>query len=157
MASNCVFTLTGGAANADPNASLGGDGSSELLSSTALHNLFSYVTPPDITGSNYVTYRAFDILNNGDATAKQVEFFAVDTTNNESIVAFWYEAAPGQTIGDEDTEPGGASWSLPLQASRMSIADIAAAARARIWIRRTVDQDAANIIDDLATLYVWFA
>lgn len=157
MASNCVFTLTGGAANADPNASLGGDGSSEVLSSTALHNLFTYVTPPDITGSNHVTYRAIDILNNGDATAKQVEFFVVDTTNSESEIHIWYEAAPGQSIADEETEPTGASWSQPLQASRQAVADIAVAARARIWIRRTVDQDADNLTDDTAAIKVWFA
>ena len=157
MASNCVFTLTGGAANADPNASLGGTGSSEVLSSTALHNLFTFVTPPDITGSNDVKYRAIDILNNGDAIAKQVEFFIVDTTNSESAISIWYEASPGQSIADEDTEPVGASWSQPLQASRASIADIAAAGRARIWIRRTVDQDADNLTDDTATLLVWFA
>jgi hypothetical protein len=157
MASNCVFTLTGGAANADPNASLGGDGSSTVLSTTALHNLFTFVTPPDITGSNDVKYRAIDILNNGDATSKQTEFFVVDTTNSESAIHIWYEAAPGQSIADEDTEPIGASWSQPLQASRQSISDIAASGRARIWIRRTVDQDADNLTDDTASLKVWFA
>jgi len=157
MASNCVFTLTGGAANSDPNASLGGDGSSEIISTTPLHNLFYTVSPPDITGSNYITYRAIDILNNGDATAKLVEFYCTDTVNAESVIAIWYEAAPSQSIVDEDTEPIGASWSLPLVGSRTSIADIAAAARARIWIRRTVDQDADNLIDDEAVLHCWFA
>jgi len=157
MASNCVFTLTGGAANADPNASLGGTGSTEILSTTPLHNLFSYVTPPEITGQDDVSYRAIDILNNGDATAKQVEFYCTDTVNAESVIAIWYEAAPGQSIVDEDTEPIGASWTLPLVGSRQAVSDIAAAGRARIWIRRTVDQDADNLTDDEAVLHVWFA
>lgn len=157
MASNCIFTLTGGAANADPNASFGGDGSSVALSGTALHNLFDAVTPDDINGGDDVNYRAIDIYNNGDATAKLVQFYIVDTTNLESIIQIWYEVAPGQTIADEDTAPSGASWSSPLSGSKQSINDIAAGARARIWIRRTVDEDADNLTDDTAYLYVWFA
>jgi hypothetical protein len=119
--------------------------------------LFNYVTPQDITGSNKVTYRAIDILNNGDAAAQQVEFFILDTTNTESTLAIWYETSPGQSIANEETEPSGASWSQPLQASRQSINDIAINGRARIWIRRTVDQDADNLTDDTGYLYVWFA
>jgi hypothetical protein len=157
MASECVFTLTGGAANVDPNASLGGDGSSELLSTTALHNLFGPTDPTDITVSAHVTYRAIDILNNGDALAKLVEFFVVDTTNAESAIAIWYEAAPGQSIADENTAPVGATWTQPLVGTRQSIANIAINGRARIWIRKTVNQNADNLTDDLASLYVWFA
>ena len=157
MASNCVFTLTGGASNTDPNASLGGVGSSQELSATALHNLFYSVPPPDTVGGADVKYRAIDILNNGDATAKLVEFYVIDTTNSESAISIWYESSPGQSIADEDTEPIGASWSQPLAGSRQSISDIAAAGRARIWIRRTVDQNADNLTDDTAYLYVWFS
>jgi len=157
MASNCVFTLTGGAANADPNASLGGVGSSNLVSSTALHNIFDAVTPPDITGSADVNYRAIDIFNNGDATAKLVELYLTDTPNTESTLAIWYEASPGQSIADEDTEPVGAVWSLPLVGSKLSLDDVAVDGRLRIWIRRTVDQDADNLTDDTATLHLWFA
>jgi hypothetical protein len=157
MASDLIFKLTGGAANADPDASLGGTGSSVTLSGTALHNLFDAVTPDDINGSPDVNYRAIDIYNDGDATAKLVEFFITDSTGTESSIYIWYEAAPGQSIGNEDTPPIGASWTQPLTGSKQSIPDLAAGARARIWIRRTVNQDADNLTDDTANLYVWFA
>ena len=152
-----TYYLTGGAANADPDASLGGDTSSEELSATALNNLFDNVTPDEIESGAYVDYRAIAIVNDGDATAKHVELYLTDTVNAESILALWYDSTGTQSIVDEDTEPTGASgnWTTPLVGSKMSLGDLAAGEEHRIWVRRTVDQDATNLNDDLATLHTW--
>jgi len=157
MSSVLEYRLTGGAANADPDASLGGDTSSVEVSGTALNNLFDNVLPTDIDGSNHVTYRAIELLNNGDATAKHVEFYFVDTTNSESVVAVWLDVTGTQTIGDDETEPTGASgnWTTPLVGSKLALDNLAAAAGHRLWIRRTVDEDADNLNDDLAELHCW--
>lgn len=157
MASDLLYLLTGGAANTDPNASLGGDTSGESLSITALNNLFANVLPPDIESGDSVRYRAIELYNNGDATAKHVEFYFLDTPNSESIVAVWLDVTGTQTIGDEETEPTGASgnWTTPLVGSKLALDNLAAAAGHRLWIRRTVDQGADNLNDDLAELHTW--
>ena len=57
MAAVLEYFLTGGAANADPDASLGGDTSSVNVNSTALNNLFDNVLPPEIDGVAFVDYK----------------------------------------------------------------------------------------------------
>jgi hypothetical protein len=157
MASEIFYHLTGGAANADPDLSLGGDTSSEVLSSTALNNLFDNVAPDEIESADLVEYRAIEIQNDGDALAKHIQFYLTDTPNAESLMAVWYDSTGTQSIVNETTEPTGASgnWSLPLVGSKMSLGDLAAGAGHRMWIRRTVDQDAVNINEDTAILHTW--
>lgn len=159
MASNCFFHHTGGAANDDPDLSLGGTGSSELLSSTALNNLFDNIDPDEIDAGARVEYRAIDLSNDGDALAGNVQFYFTDTPNAESILAVWLDATGTQSIANETTEPTGASgnWTTPLVGSKLALDDLAAAATHRLWIRRTVDQDADNLNDDLGTLHAWFS
>jgi hypothetical protein len=157
MAANLTFHLTGGASNADPDLSLGGVGSSVLLSGTALNNLFDNVLPPEIDGVAYVDYRAIDIVNDGDAEAHNIEFYLTDTPNSESTLAIWYDSTGTQSIVDEDTEPVGASWSLPLVGSKLAFSNLAAAGTYRIWVRRTIDADADNLNADTGTLHVWFS
>jgi hypothetical protein len=157
MASEIFYHLTGGAANDDPDLSLGGDGSSEVLSETALNNLFDNINPDEIAAIDRVEYRAIDIKNDGDALAKYVQFYLTDTTNDESALAVWLDATGTQSIVNETTEPTGASgnWSLPLVGSKMDLSNLAAGAVHRMWIRRTVDQGATNINEDTATLHTW--
>ena len=157
MASDLTFHYTGGAANDDPDLSLGGTGSSELLNTTALNNLFDNVNPDEIDTAPLVEYRAIDIVNDGDAEAHHIEFYFTDTPNVESIVACWFDATGTQSIADEDTEPIGASWTTPLYASKLAFSDLAAAGTYRLWIRRTIDQDADNLNADTATLHIWFS
>jgi len=159
MASLIQFHYTGGAANADPELSLGGTGSSVELVGTALNNLFENVLPPDTLLGDSVRYRAIDLYNAGDATAEALTFFFLDTPNVESLVEAWYDSAGTQSIVDEETEPVGASgnWTTPVQAAQMALANLAAGSRHRIWIKRTVNQFATNLPNDTAYLYSWFA
>jgi hypothetical protein len=136
MAADLKFHYTGGAANSDPDLSLGGTGSSELLNSTALNNLFDNVNPDEISAAPLVEYRAIDISNDGDATAKNIEFYFTDTTNSESILAAWYDSTGTQSIVNETTEPTGASgnWTTPVYASKMAFSNLAAGSTYRLWI-----------------------
>lgn len=155
MAAVIEYKLTGGAGNSDPDASLGGTTSSESLANAAINNLFDNVTPDDTEFDTDVNYRAFAIKNTGDATAKHVDFFLTDTVNSESILATWYDSTGTQSIINEDVEPVGAVWTQPLTGSKLSFPDMAPGDEYRMWIRRTVDQNAANLNDDTATLHTW--
>lgn len=159
MASNLFFHYTGGASNSDPDLSLGGTGSSERLNTTALNNLFDNINPDEIATGDRVEYRAIDVYNNGDAEARNIEFYFTDTPNSESILAVWLDSTGTQTIPNETTEPAGASgnWTTPLVGSKLSLGNLAAAGTHRLWIRRTVDQDADNLNEDTATLHIWFS
>jgi hypothetical protein len=159
MAANCFFHYTGGASNDDPDLSLGGDGSSELLAGTALNNLFDNVAPDEIASSDRVEYRAIDLSNDGDAEAHNVQFYFTETPNLESTLEVWLDVTGTQSIGDETTEPSGASgnWTTPVYASKLALGNLAAAATHRLWIKRTVDQGADNLNDDTATLHTWFS
>jgi hypothetical protein len=159
MASNLLFHYTGGASNSDPDLSLGGTGSSEALSATALNNLFDNVTPPEIETGDLTEYRAIDLNNVGDAQAKNVQFYFTDTDNVESIVAVWLDVTGTQSIANETTEPTGASgnWTTPLVGSKLALDDLNPGVTHRLWIRRIVDQDADNINEDTAILHAWFS
>ena len=159
MSSTLAFKYTGGAANSDPNTSLGGTGSSVTLDTTALNNLFDDVGVDDKESSDDVNYRAIDLKNEGDEEARHVSFFLTDTPNSESIIAVWLDTVGTQSVVNEQTEPTGASgnWTTPLVGSKMSLSDLAAGGTYRLWVRRTVDEDALNKNDDTATLRAWFS
>lgn len=157
MASNLFFHYTGGASNADPDASLGGVHSSVVLDTVALNNLFDNVNPPEIESENLVEYRGIDLTNDGDVEAHNVQFYIEDTPNSESRWDTWYQEVPGE-ITDESQEPGpGAVWTQPLVGSKLDLDDLAAAGYYRIWVRRTVNQDSTNINADTAVLHAWFS
>ena len=157
MAATLEYRLTGGASNADPDASLGGVGSSEQVPSTAINNLFDNVYPTEIISDDLTEYRAFDIYNSGDAEATSVEFYLTDTVSSESLLSVWYDSTGTQTIANEGIEPSGASWSEPEVGSKLSLPNLAAGASHRIWIRRVQDQLSTNVSNDLGTLHTWYA
>jgi hypothetical protein len=157
MAATLEYKLTGGASNSDPDASLGGVGSSVSMSGTAANNLFDNVYPTETVVGVFTEYRAIDIYNSGDAEAGSIEFYIEDTANLESSIAIWYDPVGTQEVAQEGIEPSGATWSQPLVGSKLSLANLAAGASHRIWVRRTINQLATNIVDDTATLHVWYA
>lgn len=157
MAAIHAFKYTGGASNANPDLSLGGTGSSVTLLTVALNNLFDNVLPPDIAVGNHVSYRAIDIYNSGTGTALHVEFYFTDTVNSESILAVGLDAAATQSIINDTTAPVGITFTDSRVGSKLSLPNLAPGARHRLWIRRTVDQNATNLNDDLGYLHNWYS
>lgn len=156
MAAELQFRLTGGASNADPNASLGGVGSAEQLGATALNNLFDNVEPAEALAGD-VEYRAIDIYNNGDEAATSVEFyFDAQTSSEDTDLAAGLDGTT-QSVGDENTAPSGPTFTQPTEASPLAVSDIAVGGRQRVWIRRTVGAAAGNTSNDQATLAVKYA
>jgi hypothetical protein len=163
MAATIEFRYTGGAANSDPDASLGGAMSSDQLSATALNNLFDNVSPAEASAGD-TEYRAIDIYNSGDAEAQSVEIYmSSETSSADSQIDFY---APGGThdgsdqsdaIADESTEPAGASWSHYTSASKLSLPNIASGAATRLWVRRVISASAGNTNNDSGTIAVDYA
>jgi hypothetical protein len=160
MAATIAFQLTGGAANSDPNASLGGVHSSQALSGTAMNNLFDDVDPAEATAGD-VEYRAIDLTNTGDALATVVKaFMDPDSSSADTVLAFGIGASPiGSTlsIANESTAPAGVSFANYTPGSKLTIPDIANGSYARLWVRRTVTAAAGNTSNDQGTIKVEYA
>jgi len=158
MAATLEWRYTGGGANSDPDASLGGTASSEAVVAGPLNNLFDNTTPAEATAGD-VEYRAISLYNDGDATGKVIEIWlSTETPSSDSVIAISLDSGV-QSIVDEDTAPteGGISWVHPLTGSKQAISDIAAAGAQRIWIRRTISNSAGNYADDLVQISVQYA
>ena len=151
MAATLVWKLTGGAANADPNASLGGTRSSVSLSGTALNNLFDDVSPAESSAGD-TEYRALDLYNSGDATAGGVVvFMSTETASSGTSLDFGVDASPinsNLSVVDESTAPAGVSFSHYTTGSKLSLPDIAASGGCRVWFKRIVGASTGNLNPD---------
>jgi len=156
MASEIGLYYTGGAANANPDLSLGGTLSSVALLTPALNNLFDNVLPTDIVAAPHVSYRCIYLWNTGADTALHVQVFFTDTPNTESVLAVGFDST-SQSIANDTTAPVGITFTESDIVTPLSLANMASAGVHRIWIRRTVDQGAANLNDDTAYIHVWYS
>lgn len=160
MAATLAFQLSGGAANSDPNLSLGGTHSSVALSGTALNNLFDDVSAAEASAGD-TEYRAVDITNTGDATSAVTKIFMdPDTSSTSTQLDMGIEASPlGSTlsIANESTAPAGVAFANYTTGSKLTLPDIAAAAYCRVWVRRVVSAAAPNTSNDTGTLKVEYA
>ncbi len=154
VAADIEFRLSGGAANSDPDASLGGAKSSVEIVDATEGNLFDNVEGLEATAGD-IEYRAF-YVHNAHATLTwqsvvawiQTETGSGDTSMDISVAA---EGVNGtaQVIADENTAPGGESFTHPItKAAGISIGDIPPGEHQAIWVRRTVLAGAVAFDDD---------
>ena len=162
MAATLVYRLTGGAANSDPDASLGGAMSSTALSATPMNNLFDNVSPAEALAGD-TEYRAIDVYNSGDATAESVELYmSTETSSTDSQLDFGAGAVhdgsdQADTIADESTAPDGISFAHYTDVSKLSLTNIPAGQAHRVWVRRVIGAAAGNTANDLGTIAVDYA
>lgn len=157
------FRLSGGGANSNPNASLGGVMSSTAWAGGALHDLFDLITGDENAASD-VEYRCV-YVRNGHATltweaVKAWLTAAVAGGANLEIGLDPAGAGNGSTTGvaavaaDENTAPAGVTFSAPsTKATGLSIGNLTAGQAAAIWFRRSAT-NSAPLDDDGATLNV---
>lgn len=158
MAAELELRYTGGAGNADPDASLGGAASSVELEAGPLNNIFDNVTPSEASTGD-TEYRALSLHNKGDAAAESVELYiSVETGSGDSIIAIGKDSGT-QSVPDEDTAPSAPviTFDHPLVGSKMTIPDIPAGSAQRLWFRRTISPAAGNYAGDLFELTVRYA
>lgn len=148
VAGDLKFYLTGGAANADPAASLGGVISSVQFTDNSAQNLFNNVTPAEAAAGS-VKYRALTFKNTSAFTAYAASIYiSLETPSPNTTIAIAYDSTGTQSIADEDTAPTGLSFSTPISfATAIALGDMAAGAVKRIWFKRTVTAGAASVAD----------
>lgn len=155
IASDIVYRLSGGAANSDPAASLGGAKSSVAMAST----IFDDVASAEATAGD-VEYRCVYVHNAHGSLVYQAPkiWIETNTPSASTTVAIGLGTsavnATEQTVANENTAPSGITFTEPANyAAGVALSDIPAGQHRAIWIRRTVTAG-ATVAADSFTLRV---
>lgn len=159
VANEIKLYLSGGAANADPNASLGGAiSTTEIDDVTTLHNLFDKVTS-DETTAGATEYRCFYVKNtNGSITWETVvAWIQTQTPSADTSLEFALGSSTvngtEQTVANETTAPTGVSFGTQsTKGTGQSIGDIPAGQHKAVWVKRIVNAGASAYNNDGATI-----
>ncbi len=154
--------LSGGGANTDPNASLGGAISSTELVDDNLHNLFAKVSASE-ADSGSTKYRGIYVKNeNGDGLTLNdaVAFIESQTTSGDTSIEVGVAAeaidAEMATIANEDTAPTTADgYTSTIGADNgKAIGNVDDDSYRGIWIKRIVSASASAFGNDSAEVGV---
>lgn len=153
------FRLSGGAANSNPNASLGGAKSSTEIG-TGLHNLFDQVGSAETTSGD-TEYRCFYVHNAHATLALEnaVIYIQSNTPSGDTSVeiAVGSAAVNGteQTVANESTAPTGVTFSSAANlGAALALGNIPAGQHRAVWVKRIVNAGASAYNDDQVTLRV---
>ena len=144
------YRMSGGAANSDPAAALGG-----AMSSTAFtaNSIFDDVSSAEATAGD-AEYRCF-YVRNGHATLTLTSakvFIQAQTSSADTDIAIALDGVgvngTAETVGNESTAPTGESFSQPASyAAGLSLGNLAPGDYYPVWVRRTVNAGAAAATD----------
>ncbi len=160
VASDIQFRLSGGAANSDPNASIGGAKSSVQITDASLHNLFDIVSSAEGAAGD-TEYRCF-YVHNAHATltlqAAKVHIQTQTPDSDTSVEIGLGAAAVNATetaVANESTAPGSVTFSTAAgSGNALSIGDIPAGQHKAVWVKRIVSAAAAAYNADSVILRV---
>ncbi len=154
VASDIKIYLSGGAANADPNAALGGAISSVQLVDNTVNNLFALATASEADAGS-VKYRAIYIKNT-HATLTLVSpkvYIDSNTTSPTTsvVIALADETgSPIETVANENAAPVGPSFSsADGYANGLSLGDLAPGETKAIWIGYQINALTEAVADQL--------
>lgn len=149
LTSEIQYRLSGGAGNTNPDSALGGAKSSTAAGS----NIFDAVTSGE-AASGDVEYRCVYVHNNnGSLTYLGPRIWIQTNTpsaDTDVAIGLGTSAVNGteQTVANENTAPTSVTFSSPAnEAAGLAIGDIPAGQHRAIWIRRTVNANAAGASD----------
>jgi len=153
LATDITTRLSGGAGNADPNASIGGAMSNTAFADNVANNLFDDVSGAEASAGD-IEYRCF-YVRNGHATlpwlAPKIWLSTLTTSaDTEFDIGLATEgvSAAAAAIANEGTAPAGVTFSRPTtKGAGLSFPDIPAGGYHGVWIRRTVNASAAAAND----------
>lgn len=154
-ASDIKVYLSGGAGNADPNASLGGAISSTELVSNSVNNLFA-LAPAAEADAGSVKYRAV-FVKNTHATLTLISpkvYIASNTPSPTTAVKIGLAletGSPIDTIANEDTAPDPAVTFVTAAdfANGISLGNLAPGETKGIWIEYTINAGTGAVADQL--------
>lgn len=148
------FRLSGGAANSDPNASLGGAKSTTEIVQGVAGNLFDNVDSAEATAGS-VKYRCYYVHNAHPTLDWQapVKWIQSQTTSSDTSVDVGLGSSgvngTEQTVVNEDTAPTAVTFTAPAnKGSGLTMPNIPAGQHHAIWVRWTVNAGAAAFNDD---------
>lgn len=145
MAASLEYRLSGGGANSDHAAALGGAMSSVSVTADAIFDTVSAVE----AAAGDTEYRCVYIRNNGTMTLDVVSLYVSDTpTTGVLAIALGGEGIGGtaETVANENTAPSGESFSTPTTSGTGLTAGPLAVGEARpMWLRRTITAGAGGI------------
>ncbi len=154
------FYLSGGAANADPNASLGGEISATEIISAGLHNLFDIIASSEASAGD-IEYRCFYVKNTHPSLTLQNAKLFVQTespsTDTDEEIGLGSSAVNGveQTVADEQTAPTGVTFAQANgEGAALVIGDIPPGEHKAIWLKRVVSASAAAYSNDSSVIRV---
>jgi hypothetical protein len=154
VATDVQFFLTGGAANADPNLSLGGVVSTTQVAS-AINNLFDDVASAESSAGD-TEYRAISIKNNHlSLSLFSAVIYLTETTAPGSTVEIAWDVVGTQTVANESTSPTGLTFTAPLtKATGIALGTITPGQYKRVWVKRIISVAAAAFASDTGILNV---
>lgn len=151
--SDIKIYLSGGSANTDPNASLGGERSTTELTDDTIANLFANVSAGEAeTGST--KYRAVFVRNEHSTdTFEAIKAYIESQTTGDSkieiSVATEDKNDPIQTIADEDTAPNTQTFTDEEDPDNgQDVTDLEPNDFKGIWIKRIIDPNASATGED---------
>lgn len=138
VAGDIDYRLSGGAANADPDLSLGGVKSSQLAPADQFDDVNSTESSAGDT-----EYRCFYVHNDHPTLPLQnpVIWFLSNNTSGRVTMGLGTSAINGveQTVANENTAPAGVSFSQPAsKGAGLALGSIPAGQHKAVWLRRLV-------------------
>lgn len=159
LAGDIDFHLSGGAANADPDASLGGIISNSQIVDAGLHNLFDIVDGAESAAGD-AEYRCCYVRNNSAQTLFNAYVFVASespSVGSDELIGLGSSGVNGveQSVGDEQTAPAGVTFAQANGVGNaLAIGDLPAGQHMAIWIRRDISPGASAYDNDVLTLTV---
>ncbi len=149
VSTDIKFHLSGGAANSDPSAALGGAISTTQIVDATVANLFDNVGGGEAAAGD-TEYRCFYVKNNHGSLSLQSSKVWIQTntpsTDTSVEIGLGTSAINGteQTVANEGTAPSGVSFSSANgEANGLSIGSIPAGQHKAVWVKRIVTAGAS--------------
>lgn len=154
------FHLSGGAANSDPNAALGGAISTTQIVDATVANLFDNVGSAESAAGD-TEYRCFYVKNTHATLTLQAAKVYIQTNtpsaDTSAEIGLGTSAVNGteQTIANESTAPSAVTFSTAAgSGNALSIGNIPAGQHKAIWLKRIVNAAAAAYNSDSVIIRV---
>ena len=154
------FHLSGGAANSDPNAALGGAISTTQIVDATVANLFDNVSSAESAAGD-TEYRCFYVKNTHATLTLQAAKVYIQTNTpsaeTSAEIGLGTSAVNGteQTVANESTAPSGVTFSTAAgSGNALSIGNIPAGQHKAIWLKRIVNAAAAAYNSDSVIIRV---
>ena len=158
--SDIKFYLSGGAANSDPNAALGGAISTTQIVDATVANLYDNVSSAESSAGD-TEYRCFYVKNTHATLTLQSAKVYIQTntpsTDTAAEVGLGSSAVNGteQTVANETTAPTAVTFSSAAGVGNaLSIGNIPAGQHKAIWVKRIVNAGAAAYNSDSVIIKV---